>query len=111
MRTGTLRQRIIIEAPISTQDPGTGAMEESWSPVFVGIPASVEPLSVREFIASRAGQAEITARIVIRYREGISPSMRVLHDGQVYNIEGVLPDPKSGKEYLTLAVSGGVSSG
>ena len=37
--------------------------------------------------------------------------MRVVHGGKVYNIHGVLPDMRSGLEYLTLPVSEGVSDG
>lgn len=111
MRPGELRHRISIEAQTQTQDPSTGAISSSWSPVVVDLPAHVTPVSVREFIASQAGQAEIVARIVIRYRPDIDATMRVLHDGQVYDIQGVLPDPKTGREYLTLPVSSGVGDG
>jgi SPP1 family predicted phage head-tail adaptor len=54
---------------------------------------------------------KVVARITIRYRENINATMRVVHKGKAYNIEGVLPDPDSGMEYLTLPVSEGVSDG
>lgn len=110
MRAGKLRHRVKIQQPGVTQDPDTGEMVNGWSD-FAIVWASVEPLSVREFIASEAGQSEITARITIRYREGITAEMRALHRGKVYNIHGVLADPKSGLEYLTLPVSAGVNDG
>jgi hypothetical protein len=37
--------------------------------------------------------------------------MRVNHNGTIYNIHGVLPDKKSGREYLTLACSTGANDG
>jgi SPP1 family predicted phage head-tail adaptor len=64
--------------------------------------AAVEPLSAREFIASAATQSAVTARITIRYRENLDASMRLVHNGKVYNIAGLLPDSWSGLEYLTI---------
>lgn len=110
MRAGKLRHKVTIQAPGQTQDPVTGEMLAGWVD-FASCWASVEPLSAREFIAAQAGQSEITARIVIRYRPGVLSTMRILHRGKVYNIHGPLPDMKSGLEYLTLPVSEGVSDG
>ncbi|MBV2207427.1 MAG: phage head closure protein [Pseudomonas sp.] len=110
MRAGKLRHKVTIQAPGLTQDPVSGEMVAGWSD-FASVWASVEPLSARDFIAAQANQSEITARIVIRYREGILPTMRILHRGKVYAIQGALPDAKSGLEYLTLPVSEGVSDG
>lgn len=66
--------------------------------------AEVVPVSAREFIASSAMQSRVVARIVIRQRE-IAPTWKVYFRGLYYNIEGVLPDPVSGFEYITLPVS------
>lgn len=111
MQAGKLRHRVTFQSPGTTQDPVTGEMVRGWATVWDKVPASVEPLSVKDFIASSATQSALTARIMIRYREGVLPSMRILHRGNVYNIQGVMPDPDSGREYLTLAVSAGVNDG
>ena len=112
MRAGKLRHRITFQSPGMTQDPVTGEMIPGWANLWEKVPASVEPLSVKDFIASQANQSQISARIVIRYREGVLPTMRILHRGLIYNIEGpALPDPNSGLEFLTLAVSSGVNDG
>jgi len=111
MQAGKLRHRVTFQSPGTTQDPVTGEMVQGWATVWDKVPASVEPLSVKDFIASSATQSALTARIMIRYREGVLPSMRILHRGNVYNIQGVMPDPDSGREYLTLAVSAGVNDG
>lgn len=88
----------------------TGEITNDWSNV-ANIWASIEPLSGREFIAAQAGQSEIAARIVIRYRDGVDATQRILYRGKIYNIHGVLADVKSGLEYLTLPVSEGVNDG
>jgi SPP1 family predicted phage head-tail adaptor len=112
MQAGKLRHRCIIEKPTDEQDPDTGEMLEGWevvTPAWMGI----EPLSVRAFIAANAAQSEVTGQLVMRYRPGlkIDSTMRVLHGSTVYNIEGVLPDNRSGQEYLTLPYSEGVNDG
>lgn len=112
MRAGKLRQRITFQAPGLTQDPVTGEQIEGWAMVWEKVPASVEPLSARDLIAAQAGQSEASGRMVIRYRPGVLPTMRILHRGDVYNIQGPpLPDPDSGLEYLTILVAKGVNDG
>jgi SPP1 family predicted phage head-tail adaptor len=111
MRAGRLRHRIDFQRPSFAQDPVTGEMIKTWVEVWVKVPASVEPLSAREFIAAAATHNEVTARIGIRKRAGVDPTMRIIHRGKIYNIEGVLPDPKSGLDYLTLPCSEGVDDG
>lgn len=110
MRSGKLRHRVTIERPGQAQDPDTGEMLPGW--VYVAtVWASVEPLSAREFIAADAGQSKISAKVVMRYRSGIDATMRLLHRGQAYNIHAPLPDPESGRHYLTLPVSMGTNDG
>ncbi|MEX6663692.1 phage head closure protein [Pseudomonas sp. W2-17] len=110
MRAGKLRHHVMLQRAEYSQDPVTGEVTPSW--VEVGkVWAAIEPLSAREFIAAAAGQSEVAARIVIRYRPGITSTMRVLYRGKVYNIQGVLADMDSGLDYLTLPCSEGVSDG
>lgn len=108
MQAGIMRQRVTLQRVARTQDPDTGEMANGWADVGQ-MWASVEPVSGREFIAGQATQNEVTARIVIRYRPGVTAAMRAVHRGVIYNIEAVLPDPRSGREYLTLMVSGGLT--
>jgi len=110
MRNGKLRHQIRIDQPALAQDANTGEMVPGWTKV-ADVMADIQPLSVRDMIAAKAVQSEVTARIVIRHRSDITAQMRVVYRSQIYRIEGVLPDPKSGLEYLTLAVSAGASDG
>ena len=104
---GKLRHRVTLQSRTETQDPDTGVVTIGWGDHATDLPADIEPVSAREFIASQATQAHITTRIVIRHRDDVVPTMRVVHRGKVYNIEGVLPDKNSGLEYLTLVCSSG----
>ncbi|WP_097570884.1 phage head closure protein [Escherichia coli] len=110
MQAGKLRHQVIIQEPVKIQNPETGAVNNTWRDVAT-VWAEVSPLSAREFIAAQASQGEISTRITIRYRSGVTRKHRILFRGAVYNIEGVLPDPKSGREYLTLPCSEGVNDG
>ncbi|AJG17333.1 head-tail adaptor protein [Pseudomonas plecoglossicida] len=50
--------------------------------------------------------------MVIRYRPGVLPTMRIVYRSEPYSIEGPpLEDAKSGREYLTILVSKGVKDG
>ena len=109
LAAGKLRHRVILQEQQSVQDT-LGEMIVNW--VEIARPwAAVEPLSAREFVASAAGQSQVTARITIRYRAGVNATQRILHRGKIYNIEGVLADKESGLEYLTLPCSEGVNLG
>ena len=103
LKAGRLRHRITIEAPELVQDPTTGELAKSWVPVAENIAAAIEPLSARDFIAAQAIQSRISARITIRHRSGLRPDMRIVTpDGAIYSPKGFLPDPDSGREYLTI---------
>lgn len=110
MRAGDLRHRVELQRPVFSQDPVTGEMTPAWVEV-AKIYAAIESLSARDFLAAAAAQSKVSARIVIRYRAGIDPTMRIVYRDKIYNIEGVLADPKSGLDYLTLPCSEGVNDG
>ena len=110
MRSGKLRHRITIQERSKSQDATTGEEVKTWIN-FATVSASIEPLSVKDLLAAQGVKSEMTARITIRYLDDITPDMRILYRDKTYNIEGVLPDMKSGREYLTLPVSEGVNNG
>lgn len=112
MRAGQLRHRIDFQILGEVQDPGSGEMVPGWSTIWAKVPASVTPLSARDLIAAQAAQSEASARMMIRYRAGVLPTMRIIYRGEVYDIKGpALPDPDSGLEYLTILVAKGVNDG
>lgn len=110
MDAGKLRHLVQIQRKVPGRNPETGGVIETWVKL-VDVWARIEPLSVREFMAAQAQQSKVTARMTIRYRPDIDHTMRAVHRLKVYNIEGDLPDPVSGMEYLTLPVSEGVNDG
>ncbi|WP_150776828.1 phage head closure protein [Pseudomonas fluorescens] len=112
MRAGPLRHRVEIQQKVSVRDTATGEYGEPTWQTFATVWASKTDLSTRDVLAAKAGQSEVTSRFVIRYRAGVLPTMRIVHRGEVYSIEGPpMEDPKSGREYLTILVSKGVKDG
>jgi SPP1 family predicted phage head-tail adaptor len=111
MIIGKLRHRIEIQALIIDTD-SDGAQSEAWSNNFnTQLWADVQPLSGRELIEAGAVQSKVNTRIVIRYREGVLPNMRVLHKNNIYNIQAIIPDKETGNKYLTLICTSGVNEG
>ncbi len=111
MDAGKLRHRVDFERRVDVQDPDTGAVTPTWLKVASAVPASIEPLSVREFMAGQAVQSEVTTRIVVRYRDGLEAAMRIRVGGRIYNPHGFLADTDSGRDYLTIPCSDGVNEG
>lgn len=107
---GRLRHRITIQQKVDERD-SNGAVIETWQIVagLESLPAEVAPLSTREFISAQAMQSEVRARIRIRYRDGLTATMRAVHRGRAYDFAGTpFADPDSGLAWLTIPVKEGV---
>jgi len=104
LSAGALRHRVSIERQNNVQDEETGAIVTGWLEIAASVPASVEPVSGRDYIAAAQAESTITARITVRYRPNLNASMRIRHRNTIYRIKAILPDPNSGKEWLTLLV-------
>ena len=104
MKASKLRHKMIVQNSVTTKSP-TGASRKEWVDLF-SIFCSFEPLSVKDILTAQATSSKIMARAVIRKREGIRSSMRVIYKGKVYQIEGSpLADPNTGNDYMTLMLS------
>ncbi len=103
MITGQLDQRVTVERA-STGVDGYGEVITGWTPVCTTW-ATVEPLSGREYFAASAAQSEVTTRIRMRYRPGITSADRVIHEGTTYGITSVI-DYKSANRELVLMCKG-----
>lgn len=111
MRAGPLRHRIRFEErQVVSIDPVHGHAVYGWVEIAT-VWGRVEPLSAREFIAAGTFQSEVTTRITIRYRSDITRFMRIVYREKIYSISGILPDNRSGLEYLTLPCFEGVNEG
>jgi len=88
MRAGDLRNRVTIQSKAVVQN-SFGEEDITWTELAT-VWAAVEPLRGREFLDGRMVTAEITTRIRIRQRDGISPEMRVVFGAKIYDIIAVV---------------------
>lgn len=100
MKAGQLDQRVTVERNTTTTD-GWGGVTTTWAPLFTCW-AAVEPLTGREFLSAQAAQSEVTARIRMRYRPGVTAQDRVIHEGTTYGIESLIDVRSQGRELVLM---------
>ncbi|MEX3950617.1 phage head closure protein [Paraburkholderia sp. EG287A] len=111
MRAGRLRHRIKLQAPKVEVDPNTGEpIIVAWLDVAT-VWASIEALSGREWLASDQYRPGVTTRIRIRWRDGVTSSMRALHKETVYSIDAVIPNFEGMAEMQLMCGDGIVTQG
>lgn len=103
MNPGQLDQRVLISRFTSEPDE-IGQPIEAWV-TLATVWAAVEPQAGREFVAGGAAQSELTTRIRLRYRPGLTSGDRVTHDGRVYDVQSVI-DYRSAKREIVLMCRG-----
>jgi len=88
IRAGELRHRVTIQQKSVTRNT-FGEEIVTWQDVAT-VWAAIEPLRGREFFESQQVNAEVTTRIRIRYRPGITPTMRVVYGSRIFDIQAVI---------------------
>ncbi|WP_027995402.1 phage head closure protein [Simplicispira psychrophila] len=104
MKSGQLDRRVTIERMEEGVDKYGDPIPGAWVPVCT-VWCAFEPLVGREFMAALQAQSEVSARVRLRYRPGITSADRVRHDGKVYGIDSVI-HVKSARQELQLLVRG-----
>lgn len=107
LAAGRLHHRITIEEPLEVVD-SSGLRTKEWEVWKDRVPAHVEPLSAREFMASQAMQSGVVGKVTMRPKAGLRADMRFLHRGQYFNLTGIIPDNNSGLEWITIPYMAGV---
>ena len=100
MKSGQLDQRISVERLQGGVDELGQPLPDTWAPLFTCW-AAVEPLTGREYLAAQAAVSEVTAKIRMRFRPWMTAEDRVIHDGTIYNIVGLI-DVRSANRELVL---------
>jgi SPP1 family predicted phage head-tail adaptor len=113
-----LRHRVTLQKRSQTQDDA-GQISNDFADFMTGVRASIEPLSGREYVAAQQVQSEISTRIQARWRPGLDETQRIVHvkgtdspaPVDVYDIAAVLPDPDSGRHWVTFLCIKRISEG
>jgi head-tail adaptor len=96
---GTLRERILIERPISVRN-AMGLQEPGWEEVCRCL-ASVALESVGAQAEAQALSAMPVYQVTIRSRDGIGLDQRVTWGARILMVRQMLDDPRA-KDRLTL---------
>lgn len=102
-----LRHRIAIQKRTQSPD-GLGGFSESWI-TFASTWAKISPTSARERFFSEKLEHNITHKITIRYRSGISPDMRIQFGTRIFKINGII-NPEERNIWLDLLCEEGAGS-
>jgi SPP1 family predicted phage head-tail adaptor len=94
---GDLRTRLTLEAPSRAADGGGGA-SVTWSTV-ASVWASVRPTGGGESYALDRVAGRVTHEIVLRYRSGVTPEMRLREGTRVFEIRAAF-DPDQRRHWL-----------
>lgn len=94
MKVGPMRYRITIEEYTAIKDED-GFSTKAWNKVAVTW-ADIEPVSGAESIKAGETMSEVTSKIYIRYREGLTTLMRIVWKNHTYNITSILGTKKDG---------------
>lgn len=90
---GTLRERVIIEQPISIRNQ-MGLQEPGWQEVCRCL-ASIALESIGQESEGQALSAMPRYRVTIRRREGISLDQRVNWNGRFFIVRQLFDDPRT----------------
>ena len=100
MRAGQLRSLITIEQPTEGLPDAHNFRAPNWAPVAQPW-ADITGLAGSQAERGIVVDATTTHRIEIRYRAGLTPLMRVSHEGTVYKITAIIdPDKRKRRLYL-----------
>ena len=103
-RAGELCHRVTIQQKTTTYDE-YNYETETWTE-YKKLWGKLDFLSVKDSINAKAAGSETTARLKLRKRDDIDSSMRVLFDGQTFQIVSPpKPDNENGRIYMTLELS------
>lgn len=105
---GQMDKRVELQSRSAAVD-SFGGQSTTWTTALT-VWARIEPLSGRALEAARQLHAEVTHRVTIRYRPGITAAMRVKYGSRLLDVGYVL-NPREANEQLQLMCTEGVSDG
>lgn len=87
IRTGELREQVLIEAPTETRD-AFGGVVTTWA-TFAEPWARVVTMTGQEALRATAMQAQHAVRFQMHWLPGVLPAMRLSWDGRLYDIREI----------------------
>lgn len=103
MRSGLMRKRVTIERATTTLLKGDAV--KTWATLFEAW-AEIRPLSARELFSANMTQAEVSHRISIRWRPGVTLTTkdRARIGTRLFDLTGVMNTDERNREWVLMAV-------
>ena len=77
---GELRHRITFQLQdLDSEDEDWKDIATTW--------ANINPISGKEYYSAETINSDLTHKIRLRYRKGITPDMRVLYNGRIFYVK------------------------
>ncbi len=102
-----LRHRLTLQEEVITPD-SAGGYVKSWDDI-ANLWAEIVPFNGREKFFSGKIQAEITHKVLLRFREDITTAHRLLFESRVFNIRAIM-NVREADDVLELLVEEGVAN-
>ena len=102
MRSGSLRHRIVIQESTEVSD-GMGSFTTTWSDTLEAW-AAIWPLSSKESLDAMKLELQVTHKIRIRYRSGITAKNRIKFGTRYFNIISLINYEERNKQLDMLAL-------
>ena len=83
MNPGELKHRITFQVQDLEQE------DEVWKDIL-STWANINPISGKEYYSAETINSDLTHKIRLRYRRGITPDMRILYKDRIFNIVSVI---------------------
>ena len=109
MRSGRLRNRLILQSKTETQS-NTGGVTIGWSTQDT-VWGGIEPLSGKEILALKQVQNESSVRIVMRYQPNIDETWRIVNDGRSFSIVSMTNENDRDRKLEILCLQGAKEEG
>lgn len=98
IRAGQLRERIRIEREAPARD-ASGDVIPTWQ-LVAEVSAGIKRLSGTEAFESQRRTGRVQTRFIIRRRDDLDASMRIVRNGKIYNITSAMQEDLDGTVIL-----------
>ena len=88
----TIKKDLLLDAlnkRITFQLQDLDSEDEEWEDIATTW-ASINPISGKEYYSAETINSDLTHKIRLRYRRGITPDMRILYNGRIFYIVSVI---------------------
>lgn len=97
-----LRHRLSLQQEVQTAD-GAGGYIRTWQ-TLADLWAEFQAVTGKEILIAGKLQSEVSHKITIRYRTGVTAGMRLVYDSRIFDIKAVV-NKQENDEVLELWVS------